>query len=139
WQVGPVGHPDGAVLEAVHGVLLGDRLGVDVTHAVLPGAAVVAAGRRVRLVPEHAGLVFALVDPRRVALPVVDQALDAGDALLPRALVGLLEHRDRGDHDDQQGNHTSTNEQDDRAPVASLADPDRRHRPAPLAALAGGL
>src|SRR5690606_22360602 len=50
WQVGPVGHPDGAVLEAVHGVLLGDRLGVDVTHAVLPGAVVVAAGRRVRLV-----------------------------------------------------------------------------------------
>ena len=56
-QVRAVGHPDGAVLERVHGELVGHRLGVD--PAVQPGRGVVAADRRGLLVGHRLGGVVA--------------------------------------------------------------------------------
>ena len=79
-----VGDPHGAVLEHVHGVLVGDLLVVDDAGAVGPELAVVAADRGRRVVLDQAG------DVRVVALDAVGDALDRHGRREPARRYGSL-------------------------------------------------
>src|SRR4051794_20419670 len=127
-----VGHPDGTVLEAVYGVLVGDRGVVDVTHAVLPQRVVVTADRRAGHVRQ--GAVFVLAGFERLVLlgPVVDDALDVGGLVLPAARAA--DDREHAVAEDAEDDHADDAADRDRAPVAAAGDLDRGDRLAALAA-----